>query len=167
VVIVRSLTTREKSSGTVDFPGRPIADKYVGLTLDQNQHDLAMKRMQSARPQAQGNSSVALLCEDAARPSTWSANPKSELLRPVQCIVFPPPSPLPVPRYRVKHNRHIVIHHTQHPYAALEPVRNGANGTTPEVGDGTQTERWVMALDCLYYFFPDREEIFGYSNGEL
>jgi hypothetical protein len=164
------LTSPGMSSGTADFPGRPIADKYVGLTLDRKQHGLAMKRMQSARPQAQENSSVVLRCEDAARPSTWSANLKGELLRPVQCMVSPPPSPRPVPpavpKYR-KHSRHIVIHHTQHPHAALEPVGNAANGSIPEADDGTQTERWVMALDCLYHFFPSREEIFRYSNREL
>jgi hypothetical protein len=165
------LTTPRKSDSTADVPGRRIADKYVGLTLDQKQHGLAMKRMKLARHQAQENPNVTLLCEDAARPSTWSATLKSELLRPVQRMVSPPPSPplmLPaVSRYRVRPNRYVVIQHDQHPHAAQEPVRNAANGITPEAGDGTQAERWVMALDCLYHFFPSRKEIFRYSNGEL
>jgi hypothetical protein len=165
------LTQPRKSCSTGDFPGRPIADKYVGLTLDQKQHQRAVQRMQLARPQAPGNSSVVLLCEDAARPSTWSATLKSQLLRPVNSTVSPPPSPLPLipaaPKPRARHNRHPVIHQTQHPGAAVEPVVNAANGSPPEAGDNTETERWVVALDCLYHFFPSREEIFGYAHREL
>ena len=166
------LADPEKSRGNGDGRGLPITDRYIGLTLDHKQRDLAMKRMESARLQVPDNFSAKLLCEDAAKPSTWSASLKCQLRRSLPSAASPPPSPPPPPavsRHRGRYNRNnMVIQTSQHRYAGgLEPNVSATSGSTPEAVDDTRTEKWVLALDCLYHFFPSREEIFRYSGKEL
>jgi hypothetical protein len=149
-------------SDFADADGSPcyIADKYVGLTLDPKQHGLAIRRIQGIRPPVSDKFNVTLMCEDAARPSIWSTNPRLQLRYPITRAPAVPVSLRNVAagqrgRYN---NRNIKIHTSQRTYATL-PQTN-----YPATGNDAATEKRVLALDCLYHFYPSREELFRYSN---